>query len=137
MCLIIMNPIVWLKEEDIDILRLFSWPPRHSWLDHITQYVSLPRRILLASFCVFLNLVCFNNCRKGYQWGRSCRGLSEVWWYVTNQLSRQLLCFFPEQHQFSRCESTSRAPCRLIPSRTFLFDIYRNDQSFYTPSCLV
>lgn len=106
------NKIPWVKEADV--FKLFSWPPQHSWLDHITQYVSLPLRILLTSFCVFLNLVCLTTAEKAI----SEADLVEVCQELDDMLlisSHDSCCVSSQNSASSRA---ARAPVAPLPTYT-------------------
>lgn len=129
------NKIPWVKEADV--FKLFSWPPQHSWLDHITQYVSLPRRILLTSFCVFLNLVCLTTAEKAI----SEADLVEVCQELDDMLlisSHDSCCVSSQNSASSRAARAPVAPpADLYQAELFYSTFIEMIKAFILHSCLV
>lgn len=129
------NKIPWVKEADV--FKLFSWPPQHSWLDHITQYVSLPLRILLTSFCVFLNLVCLTTAEKAI----SEADLVEVCQELDDMLlisSHDSCCVSSHNSASSRAARAPVAPpADLYQAELFYSTFIEMIKAFILHSCLV
>lgn len=129
------NKIPWVKEADV--FKLFSWPPHHSWLDHITQYVSLPLRILLTSFCVFLNLVCLTTAEKAI----SEADLVEVCQELDDMLlisSHDSCCVSSQNSASSRAARAPVAPpADLYQAELFYSTFIEMIKAFILHSCLV
>lgn len=129
------NKIPWVKEADV--FKLFSWPPQHSWLDHITQYVSLPLRILLTSFCVFLNLVCLTTAEKAI----SEADLVEVCQELDDMLlisSHDSCCVSSQNSASSRAARAPVAPpADLYQAELFYSTFIEMIKAFILHSCLV